>query len=67
MNIKADYDATDLQLRLSADGQEAMLLFLVAGGDGDWVGVTLGRADLVRAQDQIREALSRPIPPAQRH
>lgn len=64
MNLIADYDATDADLRLTEQGSGAMLLFL--SREGGWVGVTLDRADLVRLQDRIHAALSRPVPPVQR-
>ena len=37
MNLKADYDAVDADVQMSSP-EEGMLLFLLAGGDGGWVG-----------------------------
>lgn len=64
MDLIKDYDAKDADLRITQNGAEAMLLFLTTEG---WVGVTLGRADLVRFQDRVQRVLSAPIPPGQPH
>ena len=62
MDLIKDYDAKDADLKMTEAGASAMLLFLTTEG---WVGVTLGRSDLVLFQDRVHRALSGPIPPGQ--
>jgi hypothetical protein len=64
MDLIKDYDAKDADLRMTQNGAEAMILFLTTEG---WVGVTLGRADLVRFQDRVRHVLSAPTLPDRQH
>jgi hypothetical protein len=58
-DLVKDYDASDANLKMTDAGAAAMLLFLTTEG---WVGVTLGRDDLVRLQDRIHLALSAQVP-----
>ncbi len=59
-----DYEASQADLKMTENGRSAMLMFLTNEG---WVGVALGRSDLVTLQDRIRVALSQPVPPDPRH
>jgi hypothetical protein len=64
MDLIRDYDAKDADLKMTDAGASAMLLFLTTEG---WVGVTLGRADLVRFQDRVHRVLSAQAQPGQPH
>ena len=60
MDLKAEYDAIDARVEMTADRQEAMFLFLQR--QGGWVGVTLAASDLAQVRDRISQILGDQVP-----